>query len=600
MRKPKKTVIAINSSEDLKEFLKSYKGNKKDLLLVCENYGAWGLARNLSLDCLPYVSFDNDSKFKKFLNSINKNTQEWLNEKNIAVSFRFENENFASMFERRMISFVGRMIANFEFLDKIQKKYSVTKFLVFDSLDSSLVGTSAMHESLLAFSFEVFAKINKIEVVRINKSYYPIYIRNWFQKILLVYKKKAEIAKYLFYKFLKTRKVDLQVKILLVIPGSHVSAMIPLIKELQRRGLGCLTIVHNLLLAEKILLLENEVNFTERSDLYKEILAGAVDAKDKIKNKWKSKKNLFNFKLGKSNRSLFLNEVLKSKTESIINFELEDIIRDYLAAKLIISRINPVMVISTTDPDTRILPYLRAAQNANVKTLTIQHGAFAWLDSIDFVSDKMLVWGNYYKHWFESKLGKDPKRLVVTGSIFFDNFREKQKKPVGHKNNVILILLTNYYLRQFELEQELFRLINSLLKFSKEIVVRTHPFQKVGVIDLLSSSAKNIVVENEKPLEEVVADADIVITCDTTAGLEAVIMEKPVIYWPFYRQELLPFGKFNAAPVARSADAIIKIIKMGNESKNAKNFIKQLCFRLDGKSYMRAAQSIISEIKLVD
>lgn len=601
MKKPRKIVVAVNSISGLEYLLKHYKGKSGDLLVICENFEVWDLAQNLSLDCVAYIPFDNDYKFRKFIHSISKNTKTWLDEKNLVSVFETKDENFASMFERRMVSFMGRIMGNFEFLERIQKKYKIAKFLIFSGSNISLKGTSAMHESLLDFSFEILAKTKKIKIVKITNSH-PVYVKNFSKKFQLFYDNWSEGVQYLFYSFLKTRMVNHRAKILLVVPGAHIHFLIPLVKKLDIKGFESLTIVHNLLLKEKALLLKNRVNFVTRQDLQEIYLNKAREIKDQIKRRWQLKASKVRANFGNRNKNLHLVEALRSKMENIINFELEDIIGDYLIAKSVLLRIKPKILVTTTDPDTKILPYLRAAKSAGIKTLTIQHGAFAWPGSVNFESEKMLVWGNYYRDWFKKNLRKTSNQLEITGSVFFDKFKIIPAKNIGRKRiRVVLILLTNYYLKQFELDSDLLNLARGLRKCSKIVLVRTHPFQKVQVIDQLSRDDQYIVNVNDKPLDELISTADIVVTSDTTAGVEAIICNKPVIYWPFYGTELMPFAKYKVATLAKNWREIIDIVedKEKNRTQNEnyrKRFLKDICFRLDGLSYMRVADRIIAQL----
>lgn len=600
MQKPKKVIVPVSSTSKLKRLLANYRGKTEDLLIICENYQIVNEAKKHSLDYLPFIPFKKGPKFGIFLNAISKTTKAFIGEKNIFETFLHKNENFASMFERRLISFVGQTLANFEFINELQKEYFIKKIFLVGKAGHPLVGTTAMHESLLDFSLQTFAKIRKIQVSKINEPQYPAYTGNFLKKFILFYEKRTEIAKYLVYKYLKNQRVSYRAKILFVVPGSHIPSLIPLIEELSSRGFDYLVIGHNLTIDEKILLLKSKINFIERDDLGRGFISEARNIKHKINSRWKSRVNEF-----KPNFNDYLTEILKKKTENIINFEIENIICDYLVAKSILSKVKPNILVSTTDPDTKILPYIRAAKNAGVKTLTIQHGAFAWPSSVDFESDKMLVWGNYYKRWFKKNLGKASNQMEITGSVFFDKYKSFAVKNSRRKMaDTILILLTNYYLRQFELENDLVQLIDGLRKFSKKIIVRTHPFQKVPVISLLSASDPHVSLINDKPLNVVIESADVVVSSDTTAGADAVICGKPVIYWPFYGAQLMPFAKYKVAKLAKNWQDILEIIRTYNlygvpklDPKLKARFNKDMFFRLDGLSYTRVVDRISDEIK---
>ena len=380
--------------------------------------------------------------------------------------------------------------------------------------------------------------------------------------------------------------------------------MIPVLKELERKKIEYLLVSYNLLNKHKILLLKNNIKFLKSNDFYSvDIRKESEIITNKMRSRWQKIKKPYDISWGKGLIKKFFRETISHKVENVLNHEIEEVIRDYLVAKQIISEYKPKLLISTTDPDTRVLSYIRMAKRAGIRSITIQHGAFVNPYSVDFESDKMLVWGPYYKKWFIQNLSKTPNQLEICGSLEYDNFYTRKTSSKRTRTQTVLILASFYYLKAIEFEKDLASMIEKLNKAGfMKILIRTHPYQRLYFIENLARSSNFVEIANKSILEEVLDKADLVISNDTTAGVSAIIAGKEIIYWPFFKKEYLPFGKFRSAFVGHNVKEVIQIVKRMQNNKidrtivSRAKFIKQVCFKLDGKASVRIAKKISAEV----
>lgn len=143
------------------------------------------------------------------------------------------------------------------------------------------------------------------------------------------------------------------------------------------------------------------------------------------------------------------------------------------------------------------------------------------------------VMNEYAKRYAISVLNENPEHVYITG------------QPVFEENNIIdaeinLKIRSELKLDQYDklivyLEQpglnETSSVENEIIKIAKEkanwlFVMKQHPHQ---TDDLENGICKNVVSLRKYPLNYLLYNCDLAITRDSTAGLEAVLLDKPLI-----------------------------------------------------------------------
>ena len=169
----------------------------------------------------------------------------------------------------------------------------------------------------------------------------------------------------------------------------------------------------------------------------------------------------------------------------------------------------------------------------------------------------------------------------------------------------VLILLENVYFLKEKFETELKKIIGYVLSEGiQKIYIRPHPWQDISFITnaFKNSFEVSIIIDNSNNLNRSINKNDLVITMDTSAGFNALILGKKLIYWDFFGKENLPF-RMGGVPVAKSPEEIrdfmIKIInnKFKSFEGKRKKLLKDIFYKLDGRSSQRVVNFLESELR---
>jgi ribosomal protein L22 len=268
--------------------------------------------------------------------------------------------------------------------------------------------------------------------------------------------------------------------------------------------------------------------------------------------------------------------------------------------------------------------FIIAAKKMNIKTLYLPHGILYTLVGFSppLPVDKVAAWGEEEKRWLGSR-GMDGRKMIATGSPHFDRYvtekrpsREKSCYKLGldpDKKTIVLathhferwVTIANQHLIGMEWYKFFKMVIASVEPFPDyQLVVKLHPVDEEVEIHkrmLKEISDKNIpAFQGENILFDFINVCDIWITYPSTTGLEAMILDKPVI-------TLIPEGKeirnnsiLEAGLCVKSAQelkmAIEKIINNGETRKKLRmsqeKFIYEHAYKQDGKASKRVADLI--------
>jgi len=134
------------------------------------------------------------------------------------------------------------------------------------------------------------------------------------------------------------------------------------------------------------------------------------------------------------------------------------------------------------------------------------------------------------------------------------------------------------------------------------IVLKTHPAElsdtKYYHSIAKQAHCKNYVIDPETDLYLLLASVDIVLTCFSTVGAEAVYFNKPLVIIDHLKQDIQKYYQEGVAFQASDRESIHKIVEellSGRLKINASaysRFIENYVFRIDGKVCDRICEFI--------
>lgn len=295
----------------------------------------------------------------------------------------------------------------------------------------------------------------------------------------------------------------------------------------------------------------------------------------------------------------------------------------YLSYRKFFKKFPNINSISSIDENSpRIKSILDAAKQNDIITIGIQHGTMHELHpsymysqndkSKDIVSNYTLVWGNYWKRFLEEKGNYRNGSLKIFGQIRTDiipkliqeNLKDLSFNP---KNKKVVL-----YASQFQRDENLRRqaaidLFESIKKIDGTLlVIKLHPSEKNEFDyyhNLASlSNCTNYKILYDYDLYKLIAISDIITTCFSTVGTEAIYFNKPLITIDHLKQDIQGYKKQGVAIQVSTQYELENSIKellegdMTIDKEKYSSFISEYANKIDGNISNRIIE-FIKEIK---
>lgn len=249
-----------------------------------------------------------------------------------------------------------------------------------------------------------------------------------------------------------------------------------------------------------------------------------------------------------------------------------------------------------------------------IPSMVIQHGILAESNGHNFLlADKFAAWGKASVEWY-AKFDNPTARFEVTGNPRFDMFinwvprlskRELCERLNLDENKGIVLFVTQQVNKfsSFWTDDTFWAITDKLLETmrqfpDKQLLIKADPYERLAPYTerISVGSYINAVAVRDIDIYTLIYFSELVITQDSTAGLEAMILDKPLITVNLTkREDRVPYsGKGAALGVYEEVDLPSAIEKaLTDQEINLKlkisrsAFLEEYAYKIDGKANER-------------
>lgn len=279
----------------------------------------------------------------------------------------------------------------------------------------------------------------------------------------------------------------------------------------------------------------------------------------------------------------------------------------------------PMLTVSAIDensPATRCI--LDAAAAEGSKRIGIQHGnignaqpayLYTPLDrEAGVMADVTLVWGRYWRNFLVETGNFPPESITITGQLRTDVIPamlsqvERLKRHYGISGKVALFASQPIPdpIQRRQAALDVFTAFKQL--YDVELFVKLHPAEHNDERYYRTLATEAGLTEfrlfSGEDLYSLLCVSNLVITCYSTVGTEAIYFNKPLIILDPQREDLLGYHKAGVAEQAVNALMLEQLSsqmlsgELTIDQQTYHNFIENYAYRIDGKVTDRTLQAI--------
>lgn len=315
--------------------------------------------------------------------------------------------------------------------------------------------------------------------------------------------------------------------------GGHVNVVIPIIKQLeQEKKYEC--IVLGLTTASKNLE-DNNIKHLTIKDFADERI---MNIGTPLAKRFHSPESGISFEDTAAYYGFGMNDLIEKhgEKEACELFEKEgrNAFLPIESMKRIIAQVNADMVICTSSPRSEIAALI-AAEKSNIPTIRIEQFLGDGEEAIMLEKTKFCVMSQSIKDTLMQN-GVDEKNIVITGQPAFDflNLKNKNANAMNIKQRLGLDLNKKILMWATQKTKDEERILNILLDIQKkhpehQLIIKLHPNENTGMFQraLERSNADAMIIKTD--LHDLIIASDLVITEYSTVGLEAILLDKPLM-----------------------------------------------------------------------
>jgi len=256
---------------------------------------------------------------------------------------------------------------------------------------------------------------------------------------------------------------------------------------------------------------------------------------------------------------------------------------------------------------------------AKVPSLVVQHGILAESNGHNvLLADKFAAWGEASVDWY-GKFGNSLEKFEVTGNPRFDtlaNWRPKLSRQelcrqLNLDVNKGIILFATQQINKFSSfwTDDLFwvmadKLLTAMRKFpDKQLIIKVDPYEDVGPYRnrIKENSHNNAIAVKDVDIYTLIFLSELVITLDSTVGIEAMIFDKPLVTVNLTKRcDRVPYAEKEAAIGVYEEESLLPAIEKALTDQEAisrlkicrNRFLKEYAYEIDGKADVRLSNFI--------
>lgn len=270
----------------------------------------------------------------------------------------------------------------------------------------------------------------------------------------------------------------------------------------------------------------------------------------------------------------------------------------------IMDRVNPDILIVAESLGTRVQGHVLLAKQRGIPVLEIQHGIFRSLAGTPLAT-KFAAGGDYYKKVYV-KFGAREDRAIVTGWPKYDVYKNLKDESSREDRNTVNLLFAMQP-TDVRLNRRAIGIIGSFVEDSADLrlLVKPHPREDARTYSQIGRKHQHVILYGRRmDTAKLLVSSDVVITVSSTVGIEAALLDKPIICINVTNEESLYVSSGVAIEVSK-LDDLIPAIKdaLYNEevraglAKARKKFVYEHTYIQDAQASKRVADLIIQMIE---
>lgn len=280
----------------------------------------------------------------------------------------------------------------------------------------------------------------------------------------------------------------------------------------------------------------------------------------------------------------------------------------YSAFRKLLSGSAVKQIIAIDENNANQRSFLEAARSLHIETIGIQHGSIHYLhpsyifgpDERKYrpVTDKLFLWGEQFKTLLTTNSCYLPEQCLVIGQprmdyIFDPHFSEMDNCRDYLPENKRIVLFASQPQQDPNLrKQAALDVMNACADIEDlELVIKLHPNEEKPYYEQIRRelNVRAIVLKNEINLYHLLQRADIVITCFSTVGAEAIFFNKPLVVLDHLEQDVMNYIASGAGIPSKNQETLTRALRglISGEQKISReayaSYTRDYAYALDGK-----------------